>query len=280
MAKGAYDGSGGFDSGGATGPSRSGGTDKPSQSQIDAYTQAASSLNAGGFTLGGNNTNTGQSAASGAEDYSRALNDYNNVDNSFLENLGNLAAGMFGFNEQTPSVGSGPNAGWGFDPAVGVGNLAGMAFGVPGLGMAANVASEAFNRPAEIDLGGNVFDGFGPTPSGSNVSGMGAGGGGYGGGGNASYGGPDGGNGGISGITQPAPSQTNGYAPPTQATTPTPNQQAQTPDGMYYRPQGLLDQAPTGDPQYKGLLDEYYAQQAWNPSWFSGPFSVPGASSL
>jgi hypothetical protein len=286
MAKGAYDGAGGFDQGGATGPSRNGGggIDKPTQSQIDAYTQAANALNKGGFTLGGNNVNTGQGAESGARDYESALADYNNVGNSFLDNLGNFAAGMFGFNEQAPSVGSGPNAGWGFDPVTGLGGLAGMAFGVPGLGMGIDALSGAIGRPAEIGLGSNVFDGFGVAGTGG-VSGMGAGGGpagggpSYEGGGAAAYGGSDGG-GGLVGSHQPAPSQTNGVAPVQPQASTSQQPQPQTPDGMYYRPQGQLDQAPTGSPEFGSLLRDYYEAQAWNPSWFSGPFSVPGAQRL
>ncbi|WP_421782625.1 hypothetical protein [Kiloniella litopenaei] len=285
MAKGAYDGAGGFDQGGATGPSRNGrGGDKPTQSQIDAYTQAANALNKGGFTLGGNNVNTGQGAESGAREYEQALGDYNNVGNSVIENLANFAAGMFGFNEQAPSIGSGPNAGWGWDPVVGLGSIAGMGFGIPGLGMATDVISGAIGRPAEIGLGSNVFDGVGVAGTGG-VSGMGAGGGpagggpSYEGGGAAAYGGSNGVDGGFSG-SQPAPSQTNGVAPVQPQANTGQQPQVQMPDGMYYRPQGTLDQAPNESPEFGSLLRDYYEAQAWNPSWFTGPFSVPGAQKL
>ncbi|HWA43389.1 MAG TPA: hypothetical protein VHA10_09285 [Hypericibacter adhaerens] len=56
-------------------------------------------------------------------------------------------------------------ASWGFDPAGLIGGLAGMALGVPGLGLAAAQISDLLGRPAEIGLGPDVFGGSTGSPS-------------------------------------------------------------------------------------------------------------------
>lgn len=96
-----------------------------------------------------------------------AQNDFNDTDNSFGDDIGNMMASFLGFNEQDPTVPgySGPGmpgqtarAGWGFDPAGLIGGAAGMGFGLPLTGFLADQASALLGRPLEVSLGPDVFD--------------------------------------------------------------------------------------------------------------------------
>jgi hypothetical protein len=95
----------------------------------------------------------------GVGNYNDAMNDFNDVDNTTIDDIGNLIAGFLGFNEQDPT--GVPNttgrANWGFDPAGLIGGAAGMGFGVPLTGFLADQASALMGRPLEISLGPDVF---------------------------------------------------------------------------------------------------------------------------
>ena len=101
-----------------------------------------------------------------------ARNDYDNLGNSFLDTLGNLIAGIFGFSEINPDsyAPSTPgSADWGFDP-IGMGlGLAGSAVGIPGLGTAygalGDLTGGATSDYGKINLGPRVFGGGGAAPS-------------------------------------------------------------------------------------------------------------------
>jgi hypothetical protein len=95
-----------------------------------------------------------------------AQNDFNDVDNSTTDDIGNMIASFLGFNEQNPTEPgfSGPGmpgqtgrANWGFDPAGLIGGAAGMGFGIPLTGFLADQASALMGRPLEISLGPDVF---------------------------------------------------------------------------------------------------------------------------
>lgn len=102
--------------------------------------------------------------------------DYRNVGNSLGENFGNRLAGLFGFNEQRPSLAAAAarvdettpgmvtdrRAGWGFDPAAMIGSIGGAALGIPFAGFATDYLSKLAGRPMEIGMGPSVFGG-GPS---------------------------------------------------------------------------------------------------------------------
>jgi len=106
---------------------------------------------------------------------SKALNDQRGVGDSFLDRIGNMIAGAFGFNEMDPTrpgysapgrPGMTGKADWGFDPVGLAGGLAGSAFGIPGLGFVTDQLSSLAGRPLEINMGPSVFGGmpFGGGP--------------------------------------------------------------------------------------------------------------------
>lgn len=73
------------------------------------------------------------------------------------DGVGGLA-GLIGLHETPPEedddyVLGQEDANWGFDPAVAIGGLAGLAFGVPFAGTAADLISQALDRPLDINLG-------------------------------------------------------------------------------------------------------------------------------
>ena len=95
------------------------------------------------------------------------VRDYEDVDNGFFDNVGNMLAGAFGFNEMDPTITSrealmagrrpGQHADWGYDPAGTIGSLAGMALGIPGMGLLADQISRFAGRPLEVNLGPSVI---------------------------------------------------------------------------------------------------------------------------
>lgn len=99
--------------------------------------------------------------------------DFHNVGNSTLDNIGNYAASLLGFNEIDPTLSGrkalaggtlpGMQADWGFDPAGLIGGVGGAALGAPGLGVVADLVSQRLGRPLETNLGPNVFGGSGST---------------------------------------------------------------------------------------------------------------------
>lgn len=133
------------------------------QYELAERDRATGSNRGDGRTYGpaGSVTEQGRQATRNIES---AVRDYNNEGNSFLDNLGNLAARSFGFAERDPL--SDPNfdpytqdqANYGFSPTGLIGGLAGLAVGLPGLGTAFSLGDELAGRPLEIPLGQSVFD--------------------------------------------------------------------------------------------------------------------------
>lgn len=104
------------------------------------------------------------------------VNDYEDRDNSFIDDVGNFLAGTMGLHEINPVKSNvaalqdnsvpNPHADWGWDPASTIGSLAGMAVGMPvGPGMIADKVSALFGRPLEVNLGPAVFGAFGDQPT-------------------------------------------------------------------------------------------------------------------
>lgn len=88
--------------------------------------------------------------------------DYNNVGNSSWDNIGNFFARMVGFNEMKPKYdprNTNWNTNWGFDPAGLIGGAIGLGVGAPGLGLLADMGSQALGRPLQISMGPSVFGG-------------------------------------------------------------------------------------------------------------------------
>lgn len=125
--------------------------------------------------------NTGVSPAGRVSSTALGMSrDYRNVGNSFGENVGNRLAGLFGFNEQPPSLSAAAKrvdqtapgmvtdkrAGWGFDPAPALGMALGGAFGVPLVGTVTDYLSKMAGRPLEMSMGPSVFGG-GPSYGGT-----------------------------------------------------------------------------------------------------------------
>ena len=84
----------------------------------------------------------------------------------FERNVWNPLASGFGFNERNPyreplGTTTPGKANWGFDPLPGALGLVGMGLGAPGLGLLGELGSRAMGRPAEINLGPDVFGGEG-----------------------------------------------------------------------------------------------------------------------
>jgi hypothetical protein len=168
---GGIDGSGGTAEGGFGGGNGvgSGGSDNSTggaggRDEGDRGRAAADFANPGGLGPGGFGRNSTANA-------SAALNDFYNTGGGFGNKLGNALAANFGFRERNPVTdpnwNGGPNAGWGFDPAGLAGGIAGMAMGVPGLGMVTDQISGALGRPGEIAMGPSVFG----EPSGPSMGG-------------------------------------------------------------------------------------------------------------
>lgn len=91
--------------------------------------------------------------------YRAAYNDYRDFDNSFGEDIGNLAAdALAGVYENRPDVSTAmtyqgpPNANWNFDPVTPLGHALPM-----GIGSMVSGLNQLTGRPASIGLGPSVF---------------------------------------------------------------------------------------------------------------------------
>lgn len=106
---------------------------------------------------------SGDIATAGA--FGRAARDYLGSDDDIGDRISNALAGSFGFNERNPftdkTYSGGTRSNWGLDPAGLIGGAVGTAFGIPGVGLAADKLSSLLGRPFEIGLGPDVLGGFG-----------------------------------------------------------------------------------------------------------------------
>lgn len=136
-----------------------------------AISNAHKSATPGGTRMVGNDTTATVAKAKAAgvspQDYEKAVGAYADrvrdeldTDNSFIENVGNLIGGFFGFDEQVPDFdvnNLSPKASWGLDPVQALANFAGMATGFPvGTGYAGLKAITGWTGP-QIDMGESVI---------------------------------------------------------------------------------------------------------------------------
>jgi hypothetical protein len=111
---------------------------------------------------------SGQAKPTSADKGRSPMGDYLDYGNSFLDDLGNLFASMFGFTELNPDKFGSTTPGaadWGFDPVGAALGLAGSAAGVPGLGLAYGGLGALTDGQAsdwgKVNMGPNVFGGLG-----------------------------------------------------------------------------------------------------------------------
>lgn len=126
----------------------------------------------GGTKAVGNDTTAtalrAQQAGVSPDQYSRAVSAYAgrvrdklDSDNSALDDFGNVLAGLAGFHEMEPEFDVNdlnPSADWGFDVVGALAGAAGMALGIPGLGLAADAAEDLLGNPATLNMGTDVLD--------------------------------------------------------------------------------------------------------------------------
>lgn len=94
-----------------------------------------------------------------------ATTDYNDSENSTMDDIGNWIARSLGFNEQDPArkdykdlaQPGADRADWSWDPAGAIGSMAASAAGMPfGGGLIADLVSSALDRPLAITIGPDV----------------------------------------------------------------------------------------------------------------------------
>jgi hypothetical protein len=111
---------------------------------------------------------SGQAKPTSADKGRSPKGDFLNYGNSFLDDLGNFIAGLFGFSELDPDKFGSTTPGaadWGFDPVGAALGLAGSAAGVPGLGLAYGglgaLTDGQTSDWGKVNMGPNVFGGLG-----------------------------------------------------------------------------------------------------------------------